>query len=117
MKFDLKERGLHRVLKPYQAESLRFIWGVKEAKSVDVFTHLQCQDNPKLKKSRSTVINSLDMMVHEGLLGSREESGMGGFHKVYFSVHANEGEFRYWVAGQISEAVSSFLEEYEEEEV
>jgi len=117
MKFDLRERGLHRVLRPYQAEALRFIWEKKEAVTLDVFTHLQCQDDRELKRSRAQVINSLNMMVDEGLLTYREETGKGGYHKVYSPVHGSEGECRYWLAGQIRAAIAGFLEEYWEEEM
>ncbi len=116
MKFDLREFGLRRILMPYQAEAMRFIWEEKKAGSLDVFTHLQCQDDRELKRSRASVINSLNMMVDEGLLTYRKETGKGGYHKIYSPVHGSEGEFRYWLAGQIRVAIAGFLEEYEEKD-
>ena len=56
------------------------------------------------------------MLVHDRIVPRREESGKGGYHKVYYSVHGSEEEFRRWMAFEVSEAVSSFLEEYEEDE-
>ena len=99
-----------------EAERVSKILKKKEAITLDVFTHLQCQDDRELKRSRASVINSLNMMVDEGLLTYREETGKGGYHKVYSPVHKNEGEFRYWLAGQIRAAIAGFLEEYGEED-
>ncbi len=116
MRFDLKNHGLHRVMKPYQAEIMRYIWKKEETTSGKACSHLQGLDDPELKRSRAAVILALNLMVSEGLLGCREESGKGGYHKVYYPVHENEGVFRHWLAIRVREAVSSFLEEYEEKE-
>ena len=116
MRFDLKNHGLHRVLKPWHAEIMRCIWEKEESNSRKVWDHLQGLDDPELRKSRAAVIGGLNQMVFEGLLGFREEPGKGGYHKVYYPVHENEGVFRNWLAIKIRGEVLSFLEEYEEEE-
>ena len=116
MRFDLKNHGLHRVLKPWHAEIMRHTWENEEATSLTAYNHLQRLDNPELRKSRSAVIGALNLMVFEGLLGFREEPGKGGYHKLYYPLHENEGVFRHWLAIRVRSAVSFFLEEYEEEE-
>jgi predicted transcriptional regulator len=36
------------------------------------------------KKSRASVINFLNDMVEEGILEYKEESGKGGYHRIYY---------------------------------
>ena len=86
MIFDTEKDGLHTVFKPYQAALLEHIWKLNNSSRTGVTSnqaHKFLQDHPD-KKSRASVINSLNDMVDEGILSYEEESGKGGYHRVYY---------------------------------
>ena len=100
MKFDTDEDGLHTLFRPYQALLIEHLWDLNRNARVGINSgqaHRFLQDTPE-KKSRASVINSLNDMVDEGILEYEEKSGKGGYHRVYypkmdraeFSVHVTE---------------------------
>ena len=48
-----------------------------------------------MKKSRASVIFSLNDMVDDGILEYEEESGKGGYHRVYYPKMDREGFTRH----------------------
>ena len=108
--FDLSQEGLLCVLLPWQAEVMRFLWstGYPEP-SRTVYEHLQTADI-KGAKSRASVINFLNYMVDEGLLGYVERTGKGGYHRVYsINEHSvTEAKFRNLVAELFCAALREF---------
>ena len=83
LRFDLAQQGLHCILKPYQAEVMRFLWETQEPQdSRAVHTHIKAADVPGAK-SRAAVINYLNHMVEEGFLDFEEKSTKGGIKRVY----------------------------------
>ena len=80
MKFDLGKAGLETVLLPWQAELMRFVWGDGEADSRSGWEHLQGTEHGM---SRASVIFFFNDMVDDGFLAFREETGKGGYHRVY----------------------------------
>ena len=80
MKFDLGKAGLETVLLPWQAELMRFVWSRGEADSRAGWEHLQGTEHGM---SRASVIFFFNDMVDEGFLVFREETGKGGYHRVY----------------------------------
>jgi hypothetical protein len=86
MKFDTSKEGLHTLFKPYQAALLERIWELNNP-SRNGMTSGQAHEflmNHPDKKSRASVIFFLNDMVDEGVLTYEEESGKGGYHRVYF---------------------------------
>ncbi len=86
MKFDTTQKGLLTIFKPYQAALLEHIWKLNNPSRTGVTSnkaHKFLLDHPD-KKSRASVINSLNDMVDEGILSYEEESGKGGYHRVYY---------------------------------
>ena len=83
--FDPAGEGLAKVLRDYQIEALKLVWkkGDDGAISREVYHHV----NEVLKSirtiSRASIINFLNAMVDEGVLNYKEESGKGGYHRVY----------------------------------
>jgi len=89
MKFDTSKDGLFTMFKPYQAALLEHVWGLNsETKtgitSSQAYTFLLETGDSELKKSRASVIFSLNDMVDDGILEYEEESGKGGYHRVYY---------------------------------
>ena len=100
MKFDTEKDGLHTLFRPYQALLIEHIWDLNRNAGVGINSgqaHRFLQDTPE-RKSRASVINSLNDMVDEGILDYEEKSGKGGYHRVYhpkmdreeFSVYVTE---------------------------
>ena len=86
MKFDTSQKGLLTIFKPYQAALLEHIWKLNNPSRTGVTSnqaHKFLLDHPD-KKSRASVINSLNDMVDGGILSYEEESGKGGYHRVYY---------------------------------
>jgi predicted transcriptional regulator len=95
---DTSGHGLGMVLKDYQEEALRYIWGKKGegSSSRDVWS----QVNKTLKTrsiSRASIINFLNDMVDEGALNYTEITGKGG-HRIIYSTKLNEAQFKQYVA-------------------
>ncbi len=107
MKFDTSQKGLLTIFKPYQAALLEHIWKLNNPSRTGVTSnqaHKFLQDHPD-KKSRASVINSLNDMVDEGILSYEEESGKGGYHRVYYP-KMNKEEFSVYVTELIKKKLS-----------
>jgi predicted transcriptional regulator len=92
MKFDTSEKGLLTLFKPYQAALMEHIWKLNEGDRVGL-TSSQAYEFLKDNqdgKSRAALIFFLNDMVEEGILTYEEETGKGGYHKVYYPKMNNE---------------------------
>jgi len=111
--FNPAREGLAKVLRDYQEEALRFVWerGDDGAISKEVWQHT----NKVLKGirtiSRASIINFLNAMVDEGVLNYREESGKGGYHRVY-SPKLDERGFKKYIAKMV---ITSLIRDFPEE--
>ena len=86
MIFDTSGEGLLTLFKPYQAALLEHIWELNSSDRVGVSSgeaYRFLRDHPD-SKSRASVIIFLNEMVEEGVLEYEEESGKGGYHRVYY---------------------------------
>jgi len=89
MKFDTSKNGLNTMFRPYQVALLEHIWDLNSETrtgitSSQAYTFLWQTDDRELRKSRASVIFSLNDMVDDGILEYEEESGKGGYHRVYY---------------------------------
>ena len=89
------------VLKDYQEDALKYIWGKKGegSSSRDVWN----QVNKTLKTrsiSRASIINFLNAMVDEGVLNYKEITGKGGHRRIY-SLKLDEAQFKQYVAEMV----------------
>jgi len=111
LKFDPSGEGLSKVLKDYQELAMRFVWGIGSgATSKEAWLGV----NERLEgrtASRASVINFLNAMVDEGVLGYEEESGKGGYHRVY-RPGLDEARFRKHIAEMV---ISSLMRDFPEE--
>ena len=86
MKFNTEEKGLHTLFKPYQAIMLEHIWKLNKIDRVcvtsgEAYKHLSGTSE---KKSRASVIFSLNDMVDDGILDFEDRTGKGGHHRAYY---------------------------------
>ncbi len=105
------EQGLAKVLREYQLESLKCVWENSEKGVVSREVHQYVNEKLDGSISRASVINFLNAMVDEGVLNYVEETGKGGYHRVY-TPKFDEVGFRKYVAETM---VSSLLQDFPEE--
>ena len=113
MKFDTSKDGLLTMFKPYQAALLEHSWGLNiETRtgitSSQAYTFLWQTDDRELRKSRASVIFSMNDMVDEGILEYEEKSGKGGYHRVYYP-KMNREEFAEHVKKTITDKLNEVL--------
>ena len=112
MIFDTSGEGLLTLFKPYQAFLLERIWELNSGERVGVSSgdaHRFLQGHPD-SKSRASVIFFLDDLVEEGVLEYEEESGKGGYHRVYYPKMDRE-QFARYVIKTITDKLSEVFPE------
>jgi len=110
MKFDASKDGLLTLFKPYQVALLEHLWGLNSQArtgltSSQAYTFLWQTSDRELRKSRASVIFSLNDMVDDGILEYEEESGKGGYHRVYYP-KMNREEFAKHVKKTITDKLN-----------
>ena len=112
IKFDPSGEGLSKVFRDYQQEALKFVWKSKKGvTSREVWIQVNDAFEEGKTISRASIINFLNDMVDEGVLGFVEESGKGGYHRVYHT-KLNESAFKIYLAETI---LNSMLKDFPEE--
>jgi len=110
--FDPKAEGLSKVLRDYQEEALRFVWGSEQGvNSRSVWLHVNEAFGGEKTISRASIINFLNAMVDEGVLNYEEKSGKGGYHRVYLP-RLDESGFKKAMAKSV---ISSLMRDFPEE--
>jgi len=107
MIFDTSEKGLLTLFKPYQAALLEYIWELNNPERTGVTSSQAYEflkDHPD-SKSRASVINFLNEMVEEGVLEYEEESGKGGYHRIYYP-NRNREQFAKHVVETITDKLN-----------
>ncbi|UCH57745.1 MAG: hypothetical protein JSV18_02205 [Candidatus Bathyarchaeota archaeon] len=107
--FNPKNKGLAKVFRDYQEMALKLVWekGEQGVISKEAWEHV----NKKLGDrtiSRASIINFLNSMVEEGVLDYKEETGKGGYHRVYMP-KLDEREFKKFLAKTV---ISSLLRDF-----
>ena len=111
--FNPAEIGLAKVLRDYQIEALKSVWekGEEGVNSREVYQ----QANKALKGirtiSRASIINFLNAMVDEGVLNYEEETGKGGYRRIY-SPKLDESGFKKHIAKMV---ITSLIKDFPEE--
>ena len=111
MKFDTSGEGLNTLFKPYQSALLEHIWelngdGRVGINSGQAYRYLQTLPD---RKSRASVIFSMNDMVDDGILEYEEKSGKGGYHRVYYP-KMNREEFAKHVKKTITEKLDEVFQ-------
>ena len=110
--FDPKAEGLSKVLRDYQEEALRFVWGSEQGvNSRSVWLHVNEAFGGEKTISRASIINFLNGMVDEGVLNYEEKSGKGGYHRLYLP-KLDESGFKKAMAQSV---ISSLMRDFPEE--
>ncbi|MBL7079588.1 hypothetical protein ISS39_04610 [Candidatus Bathyarchaeota archaeon] len=110
--FNPQNKGLAKVFKDYQEEVVKFIWEVGDRGAISRDVWIKVNERLVGKTiSRASIINFLNAMVDEGLFDYHEETGKGGYHRVY-RPKLDEPAFKRHVA-QIM--ISSLMKDYPKE--
>ncbi len=113
---DLSQDGLALVFKDYQAVIMQNLWkeGIGHSsrdawvKAIEV---MRRDKNIRDSISRASVINFMNAMVDEGILGYHEITGKGGHRRIY-KANMTEKEFWEYVTGLVNEklGIAAFTE-------
>ncbi len=103
--FDSTKKGLETVMRDYQLKALRFLWerGEEGTISKDIWLHVNkilLEEDSSI--SRASIINSMNAMVDKGILKYFEETGKGGYHRVYSPIF-DEAGLKEYIARHIIE--------------
>jgi len=113
LKIYLGEHGFNMVLKPYQIHAMKYLWANpgegKSSKQVYDAVNVALQDKGPI--SRASIINSLNALVDDGVLGYHEITGKGGHRRIYKSVYDESG-FKRYIAGTV---LRKLLKDFPEE--
>ena len=110
--FNPQNHDLSKIFKDYQEEAVKFIWEVGDRGAISKEVWIRVNERLVGKTiSRASIINFLSAMVDEGVFDYHEETGKGGYHRVYKS-KLDEPAFKKHLA-QIM--ISSLMRDYPEE--
>lgn len=103
---DPSKSGFEKVLRDYQIEALRMVWGCVEtgATSREVYLYVNKELEGKKTVSRASIINFLNAMCDEGVLTYEEETCKGGMRRKYFPGLDEEG-FKRHIAKSVVESL------------
>jgi predicted transcriptional regulator len=114
--FDPSRRGFRKVLREYEVLELRFLWslGDEGAGSRAVMEAVNERLGEGDSKSRATFIISLNRLVDWGVLGFREVTGKGGYHRIYYPLMDEVGFQAYLLETMVESMRKDFPEETRE---
>jgi hypothetical protein len=103
---DPSKSGFEKVLRDYQIEALRMVWGSAETGATSREVYLQVNKELEGIKtvSRASIINFLNGMCDEGVLTYEEETCKGGLRRKYFPGLDEEG-FKRHIAKSVIESL------------
>ena len=112
LKFNPQNKGLSKIFKDWQEEAVKFIWEIGDRGAISREVWIKVNERLVGKTiSRASIINFLNAMVDEGVLDYHEETGKGGYHRVY-KPKLDEPSFKRHLAQVM---VSSLMKDYPEE--
>jgi len=115
-KFDPSQTGLRKTLREYEELALRSMWDLREdgAKSKTVWEHVNEELSEGKSISRASIIVFLGKLEEQGVLGSRDATGKGGHHKIYYPLMDEKGYRKYIIKTMVESMRGDFPEETRE---
>jgi len=112
LEIDASQWGLRMVLKDWQEEAIKVLWGnpQKGLISREVFDQVNKRMSPG-SISRASITNFLECMVELGVLKKKEIAGRGGYRGVYSST-MDESGFKKFI---VETAFEIFMRNFPEE--
>jgi predicted transcriptional regulator len=115
-KFNPAETGLRKTLREYEEIALKYIWslGDEGAGSRKAWEHVNRELGEGKSISRASIINYLNRIVDEGVLGFRDATGKGGHHRIYITKLDERGYKKYIVRTLLESVMKDFPKSTEE---
>jgi predicted transcriptional regulator len=112
-KFDPSKPGLRKTLREWEELALRSMWDLREdgAKSKTVWERVNEELNEGKSISRASISLFLEKLEEQGVLGSRDTTGKGGHHKIYYPLMDEEGYLKYLLKTMVESMMRDFQEE------
>ena len=112
LKIDLGKSEFGAILKPYQILAMKDLWTNPDGRSSrDVYDAVNEDMEGKGSISRASIINTLNALVDDGVLGYHEITGKGGHRRIY-KPNYNEKEFKQYIAMTV---LRKLLQDFPEE--
>lgn len=111
LKYDLGEPEFRAVLKPYQILAMRYLWANPKGKSSRYVYEAVNEALEGGSISRASIINSLNALVDDGVLGYHEITGKGGHRRIYKPNYDEEGFKKYIAKTVFKKLLHDFPEE------
>ena len=111
LSIDTGKTDLEMFFKPYQVEALRVLQKCGEEGANSRIVWNTVNETLPSPISRASIINSLNMMVDEGVLSFTERTGKGGHHRVY-RLDMSESDLKEYLARIV---IDKLIFEYPEE--
>lgn len=110
---DPSKSGYEKVLRDYQIEALKIVWGREESgvTSREVYIQVNKELEGIKTVSRASIINFLNSMCDENVLTYEEETCKGGMRRKYFPGLDEKG-FRRYIAKSV---IESLLKDFPEQ--
>ena len=115
-KFDPSQPRLRKTLKEWEELSLRYLWSVGEtgSSSGTIWKDVNERLKPGGSISRASVIFALNRFVDQGVLGFRDGTGKGGYHKIYYPLMDEKGYLKYLIKTMVESMMRDSPEETRE---
>jgi predicted transcriptional regulator len=112
-RFDPTQPGLRKILREYEELALRYMWEVDEdgAKSRLLWERVNEELGEGKSISRASIINSMNRLVDQGILGYRDATGKGGIHRIYYPLMDESGCATYLVKMMVESMIRDFPDE------
>ena len=112
LKIDVGETKYRAVLKPYQILAMKYLWVNPEGKSSrEVYEAVNAAMMENESISRASIINSLNALVEDGVLGYHEITGKGGHRRIYKPSFNEKGYKEYIAETVLRKLLNDFPEE------
>ena len=111
LKIDFGETGYGAMLKPYQIYAMKYLWANPDGKSTREVHKAVNEALDPGSISRASIINTLDALADDGVLGFHEITGKGGHRRIY-KPSFNESGYKEYIAETV---LRRLLNDYPEE--
>ena len=105
IRMDLSKQGFDMFFKPYMKKGLEVLWEHPEGLNTRQ-VWMACNENAERSISRASVINFLAWAADEGILVYREETGKGGYRRIYTHKY-DKNELSQYLVTQVKQALQT----------
>ncbi len=115
-KFDPSQPGLRKTLREWEELALRSMWDIGKDGAITraVWERVAKGLGEGKSISRASIILFLEKLEGQGVLNSKDATGKGGHHKIYYPLMDEEGYVKYLLKTMVKSMRRDFPEETRE---